>query len=446
MADFLRVSTLSHTTVDEFRLTGFVRGNVIDLPAGPVAAVVGFEYRDTSSDLANDANQRAGNVAGFNAQQDQTGEIQVTEAFSEFSVPLIADQFLAQYLGLELGYRVSSYSTVGAVETYKIGGEFSPAEWLRFRVMFNEATRAPNVFELFQAGDQSFPGYFDPCTDGFGNEAACMAAPGAAAVNPAAYPGFEQPRAQVQTFAFGNLNLRPETAETTTYGVVLAPDWSILSDFRLSIDYYSVDITDVIAALDANFFLEDCYINLSVESCARIIRDGGTGEVVSIDTSRSNQASRATEGYDIQLEWSVPIGPGRLTINELYSIIESWTINGFDVKGTTDGGSSLPDSQSVFSATYAIGDWTFFGRWLYVPEMVSGQLSDFFFIAPIPEASYIDAAVRWSATPHFTLTATVDNLLDEYPPQTADGIFQAGSDQVFRPLGRTFTLSGRYRF
>jgi outer membrane receptor protein involved in Fe transport len=306
--------------------------------------------------------------------------------------------------------------------------------------MFNSATRAPNIFELFQAGDQSFPGYFDPCTDGFGYEAACVAAPGAAAINPTAYPGFQQTSSSVQTFAFGNPNLRPETAETTTYGVVLAPNWSLFRDLRLAIDYYEIEIADVIAALGPDFFLEDCYGNLNPDSCAHIVRDATTGDVLSIDTSRSNQAFLATEGYDIQLEWSVPLGSGQLTVNELYA---SLTASG---AGATDGGGGFPENQSVLSMTYEVGDWTLFGRWLYVPEMLSDQLGSFFDVAPTPAASYVDATVRWRATSHFTFTANINNIFDEYPPQTADGIFQAGSDLVYRPLGRTLAITGRYAF
>jgi len=39
-------------------------------------------------------------------------------------------------------------------------------------------------------------------------------------------------------------------------------------------------------------------------------------------------------------------------------------------------------------------------------------------------------------------------VFDEYPPQTFGGLFsQANTDpQVYRVLGRSFTVSGRYRF
>jgi len=455
MIDFIRVDTFNDTTIEESRVTGFVRGDLFELPAGGVAAVFGFEYRDTFASSYNDNEQRTGNIAGFNAVQDQEGQIDVYELYTEVAVPLVSEAPLAHYLGLEGGYRRSNYSSIGNIDTYKIGGEWAPTEWLRFRAVFNEATRAPNVFELFQAGDQGFPPFIDPCNDGSLNNANCIAAPGAAGINPAVYPGFVQNNSQVQAFAFGNPNLGPETAETWTYGVVFTPDFFPIGDFRASIDYYDVEISDVIAGIGAGFFINDCYLNLTATSCARIVRDPATGQITSVDTTRDNQGTLATSGYDIQAEWSVPIGPGQLTINELYSILESWEFNGADFAGTTSAaiGGAFPDYKSVLSVTYNVGDWTLFARWSYVPEVESstfGVIDGKFVEDPVksPEASYVDVSARWAMTDNFTLTLNVDNIFDEYPPQTADGFFsQANTDpQVYRVLGRTFAVSGRYRF
>ncbi len=165
MTNFLRVNTFSTTKVEENRLAGYIRGDLFELPAGAVAAVFGFEYRDTYAGQFNDSNQTSGNIFGFNAIQDSQGQVDVYELYTEVSVPLISEQAFAHYLGLEGGFRRSNYSSVGNIDTYKIGGEWAPTEWLRFRYVFNEATRAPNVFELFQAGDQGFPAFTDPCRD-----------------------------------------------------------------------------------------------------------------------------------------------------------------------------------------------------------------------------------------------------------------------------------------
>jgi outer membrane receptor protein involved in Fe transport len=416
--------------------------------------VFGFEYRDSFLEFRVDNEQRLGNIYGFNALQDQEGQIDVYELYTEVAVPLISESPMAHYLGLEAGFRRSNYSTVGNVDAFKIGGEWAPTEWLRFRAIFNEATRAPNVFELFQAGDQGFPQVVDPCNTALGNQAACIAAPGAAAVPAGVYPGFTQNNAQVQAFAFGNPNLTAETAETLTYGFVFQPDWFPVGDLRATVDWYDLDIPDVVALRGANFWLNDCYVNANVNGgCGRIIRDPVTGQVVSVDTTIANFASLTTEGIDIQLEWSVPIGPGQLTINELYSIIDSFQFSGAELVGTTSAGigSAFPEYKSVLSVSYNVGDWTLFGRWSLTPGMASSGVGAFGFdVGETPEASYIDVSARWNVTDNFTLTANIDNIADEYPPVTVDGVAfggQANTDpQVYRVLGRTFAISGRYRF
>ncbi|HYE43515.1 MAG TPA: TonB-dependent receptor [Caulobacteraceae bacterium] len=451
MVDFLRVSTFAETQVEESRIAGFVRGDLFELPAGPVAAVFGFEYRETAIDFRVDNEQRTGNIFGFNAIQDVSGAIDVTELYTEVSVPLVKDAPFAQYLGLEGGYRLSDYSSVGEVETFKIGGEWAPVDWLRFRAVYNEATRAPSALELFQNGDQGFPSYTDPCNNATGAVLAFCNAQ-----NPGYAPGyatFFQNNSQVEAFAFGNPNLKPETAETWTAGVVFQPDWFPVGTFRATADYYNIEITDAVSTLGAGFFLNDCYINQDMTSCARIVRDPVTGEVDSVDTTITNLGVISTEGWDFQAEWTVnledtflPI-PGRLRVNELLSIVDNYMIDGVDYVGYTFAsiGGAFFDWKSTLSVYYSLGDWTAFARWSYVPELtgISFGIPD-----PQPEASYVDASVRWNVTDNFQLTGFIGNIFDEEAPQTTEGLFsQANTDpQVYRVLGRTFSISAKLRF
>ena len=465
---YLDTTTFNQTIVEENRVTGYIRGDLFELPAGPIAAVFGFEYRDSQFEFHVDNEQRMGNIFGFNALQDQVGSVDVYELYTEVAVPLVAEQPFFHYLGLEAGFRRSNYSTVGNVDTYKIGGEWAPVEWLRFRAMFNEATRAPNVFELFQAGDQGFTTTQDPCRDSAsgGNgvpdvTGVTLAECTSTGVPLGAYPGFAQANAQIQSFSFGNPNLTPETAETLTYGVVFQPDWFPIGDFRATADYYDIQVEDVILGLGTAFYLADCYVRNVAASCTRISRTPN-GQVDFVNTFRSNQAALVTSGIDFQFEWSVPVGPGQLTFNELYSILDEFSLNGTDFTGTSSGGigGAFPDYKSVFSVSYNVGDWTIFGRWFHTPEVTSGNgfgpcTNPLACNVPgalatvSPEADYFDLSARWAITDNFTITGVISNVTDEYPPQTADGFAGQGNVDVAlypRPLGREFAISGRYRF
>ncbi len=451
---FIRVNTFSTTQVEESRIAGFTRGNLFELPAGPVAAVFGFEYRETDAEFRVDNEQRTGNIFGFNATQDQAGSVNVSELFTEFSVPVITDMPGASYLGFEVGLRYSDYSTIGQVWTSKVGLEYAPVDWLRFRAVYNEATRAPSVFELFQNGDQGFPSYVDPCNGATGAAATFCSAQTGGAQTPAFWAGFNQANSQVEAFAFGNPNLEPENAETFTAGFVVQPSFFPLGSLKATVDYYDIEISDVIASFGAQFFINDCYSNGTASSCARVVRDPGTGDIDFVNTSRGNQGVWATNGVDLQLEWTLDLADiglvGRLRVSELASFVDSLTVDGTEFVGTTSAGigGATFDFKNTLTAFYDVGDWTFMGRWSYLPELSDDPGFGFVETPYQPEASYVDVSARWNMTDKVALSAFVGNLFDEKAPQTLNGIFsQANTDpQVYRVLGRTFSVNARMRF
>src|SRR5262249_24915549 len=154
-------------------------------------------------------------------------------------------------------------------------------------------------------------------------------------------------------------------------------------------------------------------------ACARISRNPTTGQVDSVDVSVENLSQLRQAGYDIQAEWSVPLVPGQLTLNELYSHTNEFIINGSDFTGYGFGGIGggpfggvAPEQKSVFSVTYALGDWTFLGRWTWAPGFKDAAFGE-----TTPDASYVDLSARWNVTDNFSVTGVIDNIFDDYPPQ-----------------------------
>ncbi len=469
MANFIATDVTTTSTFEQSAFSGFVRGDLFQLPAGPVAAVFGVEYREDNGTLHVDDAQRRGEIAGFNAQQSVKGAIDVAEAYTEVSVPILSKMPLAYDLTLEAGYRTSDYSTVGSVSSYKYGGNYAPFQWLNFRSVYNKAVRAPSLIEINQAGDQGFPSYVEPCRS--------SAAPALSAlrafcitqgVPASAYVGsFVATNAQVQAFAFGNPNLSPETAETITAGVVFQPDFLPIGDLNLSVDYYDITLQKAIVSRGAQTILNSCYSNLgatpqSASDCAQVVRDPATGQITSVNTSLINGiADLQTKGVDIQGDFTFDLDelfasmPGRLNINVLASIVDSYDNFGTEVSGTTEAGigGAVPDWKTVTTVRYDIGDWLFQVRHAYVPGLKQDYPGGTFGglnVPDTPEVSNIDLSVRWNVSDAWQLTAVVKNALGDLPPQTVTGTFdQANTDAaLYAPfvLGRSYSISARMRF
>ena len=241
--DFVRLNFSDQLVFERQLVDASVNGNLFALPAGDVGFAAGVEWRKDLSDFTPDQSKDRGDILGFNAQHPINGSFDVKEFFTELLVPLARDKAFARKLDLSLGARVSDYSTVGNVTSYKAGLTWAPSQALSFRTMFQAATRAPSVFELFQAGDQSFPPYADPCAGA--EDAATVAFCKVQGIpNPAQ---FSQNNQQVETFAFGNPNLTEESSDTITAGFVLRP--TSIETLQLSVDYWHIKVDDFVNSL-----------------------------------------------------------------------------------------------------------------------------------------------------------------------------------------------------
>ena len=461
---FLRVDTKETRFFDQARLAGNITGNLVDLPAGPVGVAVGAEVRTDRGEILVDDAQRTGNIYGFNATQDQKGKVNVKEIYGEVRVPILADLPFVHEFSVEAGARYSDYSSVGGLFNWKLGAQWAPTDWLKFRGIFNKAARAPSIVELFQNGDQGFPGYTDVCNPGAGRTAEELAmcqlqAPG---VNFATYPG--QNNTQVQAFAFGNPNLSEETANTFTLGAVLTPNLG-LGRFSATVDYYDIDIKDYVVGLGVNQIQADCVAsgNVNSEICQRIVRDQVTGQIFSIDTTISNAGRLKTSGVDAQLNFSVPFNDlglgigGRLRIQELLSWLDKWEFNGTEYAGTSGGGigGSIPEWKSTLTVAYDSDDFTAQMRWNWQDDMddiaysATSQIGTNRTARPVPGLSYFDLSLRKSIGNNFELTGIVQNLFNQKPKRTVSGYAtgEAVDNAYWSPviLGRYFTIQGKVK-
>src|SRR5690606_19657624 len=200
---------------------------------------------------------------------------------AEVKLPIISNTPFFELLEVGGAARVADYSTVGTVFSWNVTGTWQPIADIRLRGTYAKAVRAPNVAELYSALSQTFPPCLvDPCEDvgptgGGAVGDNCRADPGVAA-NIAANGLFTLTQSDLQGisgFNGGNPDLQEETATSWTVGAVINPrSIDALRNLSLTVDYYNVEIDDVIAAFPRQFILQQCYEPGDDQFCDLVIR------------------------------------------------------------------------------------------------------------------------------------------------------------------------------
>ncbi len=444
-----------------------------------LGVAVGAEYRREGLGYAPDAEIASGDLADNPFSSPAvSGAFDVYELYGEVRAPLARDRGpLLHDLSVEGGYRFSWYSDAGAASTYKAGVEWAPVRDIRLRASFNHAVRAPNVVELFTPQTLAMTGLsIDPCAgpDPEANNtplatpASCARTGvtadeyGNIAANPVGYNSIEG----------GNPNLKPETANTRTLGVVFTP--RALGELSLSVDYFDIQVSGAIGALGADFTMQECLQTGAPFSCQLIHRAPGTGSlwlgnqgfVVDIN---QNESSLRTRGVDVDAVYRIAlpawrgVGLGHATINLVGGYVASFVtqpIPGaipYDCAGYYGPfcGGPLPKWRHTLRTTWN-APWGFdlSLAWRYIaPVKLDATSANPFLAQPfapvdasLAARSYFDLSVIWRLSRRLELRAGVNNLLDSDPPlvgQESVGLFPVTNANTYPGL---YDSLGRFVF
>ena len=303
-----------NTTKDYF---ANLSGSIVDLPAGPLGFAVGVEHRRTNFVAQPDA-LVAGGGSSDNFTEPTSGSVNVDEYYAELNVPIVADVPVFKLLELNLAARRSDYDSSGffggTTVTPDIGGDTSKKLSLKWQVFddlmirgtYSESFRAPGVTDLYAGGAEGFPQALDPCNTLNYNATTTDRA----ACNADGVPvgGIAQPNSQIRSLSGGNPGLKPEFGETRSFGIVYSPSWAEGLNFQL--DWYKIEMTDVIAFRGAQSILNACY-RVDGEAALRplcptfVTRDSG-GNIIDLRTSSFNLSEGLVEGYDFQVAYQMP--------------------------------------------------------------------------------------------------------------------------------------------
>lgn len=401
---------------------GNVTGKVFSLPYGDVSIALGAEWRRETLSTRDDPDTAKLSDIIFAPGSDYVRHPaldearKTTEAYGELVVPLLKDLPLAHRLEVEGAYRYSHYSDTPDTHTWKAGGTWEPVAGLVLRGVYSHSVRVPNFGELYSPQIVQTVGITaDPCsgvyiTQGPDRAKNCAALLPSVAL-PLPYPNTNAP----VIYLGGNPALTPEKSNSYTLGAVFQPHF--LRGLDLTVDYWNIDISNVITALPYASIL-----NLCVDSASGInniycslINRNAAGQIATISANTYNLAALGARGIDFGANYRRQVGPGSLQLGFNGTYLLRQTVLGTQgVTGVNYAGQwNYPRFKATLMTDYAVGKFSlglntrFISRSVYDATDASPETR-----SPnhIPAYVYNDLTLQFRPTSRYALTFGVRNI------------------------------------
>jgi len=436
----------------------------------------GYEQRVEKLSYEPDYENQTGDLSGAGgASPAVAGSYNVKEAFGEIHVPLLENLPFAKRLDLNASYRRSQYSTDAKTNTWGVGVDWEPISQLRVRGSAQRAVRAPNIYELYTGQAVVLAGPSDDPCEGEAPKASAAACANTG-VTAAQYGNLtENSTNQYNGRTGGNPNVKPETADTYTLGLVIEPT----KNLTITLDAFKLKIEDAIQSVNAQSVFTQCLTTGNPLYCGLIHRDqlgslwltpGGY-----VEAGTTNIGSQGTSGLDVGASY-------RMKLPQSYSGLD-FSLNGTYLRSYTVEnlpGSGSYDCAGLFGATCGASapvvpkwrhkarltwssPWNFdvSATWRYIDrvkndmldgnEQLAGEL-DTARDDHLASRSYLDLSGIYRFGRKMSLSVGVNNLLDKDPPlassSSVTGSYGNGNTfpQVYDTYGRFVYANLTYRF
>lgn len=417
--------------VDEF--DGSVSKDVMSLPAGPLAAALGFDlrredFRFNKDDTVRPAINGAQSPASLNSVNRR-----INAFYGELQVPVIKN------LDLQLAVRRDHYSDFGSTTNPKVAARWAPLQQLVFRGSYSKGFHAPD-FDALYGGDtvgQFNSDINDPvlCPTGL-EPRGCGIRPGITGKS--------------------NTSLKAEKSKQSSFGVLIQPmPW-----LSASVDFWKIDLTDRIGALSGQALIS------RYNDFKQYVTRDANGDIIDVTAPTFNLAGNRTRGADLNVtaNWKTEIGQFVASLDGTYtdsyqsrfSDADPWvelvgkfgdTTNGFDLHLRWKHAANVTWLQGPWSATVS---QNYFSSY----EQERDGYGAGFTAASAPSRTDSYALYNLSATytgiKNLAVTAGIKNLFDTKPPYSnhnIDNVAGAGWDaRVGDPRLRSFMLRVNYKF
>lgn len=430
------------------------------LPAGSIAWAAGVEKRWESYENQPDGAAAIGQIYSTPGIPSE-GSYDVEEAYIEADVPLLRDLPGVQSLDLSAAVRRSDYNFLDAQTTTKFGLEYVPKDGLLVRATIAEGFRAPTIDDLNSPQVISFSRYVDPCTE-YGDssndilDANCKA--------DGLDSDFTPKTSQSATILSGNVDLKPETSDSFTLGVVYQPEF--MDNLNVAIDYYDIEIENGIGAPDISFIAEQCYTseNFSSASCDLILgpeavdtkswpssdyRDA-QGTLAGTDATTQNISTFETSGIDFDVNWNDEVAGGLLNLRLDGTYLKDYNYQvqegaaPLELAGNFGADSNFAGRIAAFSkwrtnftASYKVEDVavTWISRFQSGVDDVNYDSSDL--SSSVGSYIYHDMQASYFFNSETTFTLGIRNLFDKQPPYVSN-------NNDMNTLNTSYDTAGQY--
>ncbi len=286
---------------------------IYDLPAGPVALLAGFEYRDESfeddrdprldgqitfTDVRGNTFPFISDVMNSSPTSDSRGDRQVTSLFGELQIPLLEN------LDVQLALRYEDFSDIGNTTVGKAAFGYRVIEPLLIRGSWSQAFRAPNLVTINES---------TVARSNTRDDFTCQFVDPDETVLDCRYG--------MQRTAQGSKDLVPEESDNYSFGIVLEPN----NNLTVTLDFWEIEKDNTIGLFgEENHIALDLLLRIQAGngSCATfqgnpaVVRDATTitpdvqalydaagicaaGEVTRVDDVYANLDTRTVSGYDL---------------------------------------------------------------------------------------------------------------------------------------------------
>jgi len=416
--------------------------------------LAGLEYRrDELSSRPDEISQVPG--GGFTGVGGATlavaGQVEVSEFYTEWEIPIVTGVTGIQELTFRGQYRYSDYDREGNntsssvdTNTYGFSLAWTPIDQLRVRAGYQRAVRAPNVIELYTGQNTNLPNLnpagtnangvqlFDPCASDA--PIASLATCANTGVTAAQYGSiFDVISGQTQSLTGGNPFLDPEEADTWTVGFVWEPTFA--SGLSISVDWFDITVDDAIqAGISAQTTLDNCLATGDPTFCSLITRNSFNGTLASgspgvgFQQTNINIAELSTSGIDFQVIYDWDAGDHGFRVDYASTYLDSLSFVPFpgadEVECAGKFGNNCAGTLAPVNPEYrhrALFSWmtpwsvNIDLTWRYMASVDNDNENDEL-ENKLDSVNYIDLAAIWQANDNIQLRATVLNLFGEDPP------------------------------